>query len=148
MKLQCKRPISHLVNNVIIIEQNIFVKSPEVEPPDVAILAAREESVGVTRADQNLVGRGPKVACEHAVAGGLIVVQICHLSKLCGNYVRALEYKEMNQCLTGVEDVAVAGAGNDLPVIGAGQELGRKDVGSVNGLHVFHNAPARVIIEG
>ena len=54
----------------------------------------------------------------------------------------------MNQCLTGVEDVAVAGAGNDLPVIGAGQELGRKDVGPVDGLHVFHNAPAREIIEG
>ena len=54
----------------------------------------------------------------------------------------------MNQCLTGVEDVAVACAGHDLPVIGAGQELGRKDVGSVNGLHVFHNAPARDMVKG
>ena len=61
------------------------MKSPEVEPPDVAILATREESVGVTGADQNLVGRGPEVACEHAVAGGLIVVQICHCNTIVFN---------------------------------------------------------------
>ena len=53
----------------------------------------------------------------------------------------------MNQSLTSVEDVAITGAGHDLLVIGAGQELGRKYVGSVNGLHVFHNAPARDLIE-
>ena len=44
-------------------------------------------------------------------------------------------------CLTRVEDVAVAGARDDLSVVGAGQELGREYVGTVNGLHVLNDAP-------
>ena len=45
--------------------------------------------------------------------------------------------------LTSVEDVAVAGARDDLPVVCAGQELGRKYVGAVNSLHVLNNSPGQ-----
>ena len=48
------------------------------------------------------------------------------------------------ECLTRVEDVAVPGARDDLPVVGAGQEFGREYIGPVNSLHVLYDAPGQV----
>ena len=47
-------------------------------------------------------------------------------------------------CLTSVEDVAVPGARDDLPVVGAGQEFGREYIGPVNSLHVLYDAPGQI----